>query len=256
MYFDTTQTNEYVGHIASLGRLASASKIDLFIIPDLLSIQSASAILSKSSKDGGANVLLGAQDCMWEESGPYTGEVSPKNLAQLGVKIIELGHAERRRLFGETNESVRKKAACAVKYGLIPLVCVGEVSKPPARGPASAAVGLAVREIEPQILSVLNAIPGSCEVIVAYEPVWAIGASQPADADHVCAVAAEIRRVALETGRRGRVRVLYGGSAGPGTFARLKRAVDGLFLGRFAHDVSNLKLVIEEMAEEAKSRAA
>ncbi|KAK3065425.1 hypothetical protein LTS18_009268 [Coniosporium uncinatum] len=240
MYFDLPTTQSYIAGVAELDDLAASQNVDLFVIPDFVSIVPSEQALR------GTAIMLGAQDCMWEASGAFTGEVSPLTLRQAGVKIVEMGHAERRRLFGESDESVAKKAAACAAQGLVPLVCVGEVQKP--RSPsASQAVGQAVEEVKGQVMSALRAVPGEAEVVLAYEPVWAIGASQPADADHVVGVTTEIRRMAAEMGRRGRVRVLYGGSAGPGTFERIKDGVDGLFLGRFAHDLGNLKKVIEEI---------
>ena len=126
---------------------------------------------------------------------------------------------------------------------MVPLVCVGEVTRETTS--ASAGVGRAVEECRVQVESVLKAVPDECEVIFAYEPVWAIGAKEPADADHVVNVTGELRRMAA--GRKGLTRILYGGSAGPGTFGKIKDGVDGLFLGRFAHDIHNLKKVIEEV---------
>ncbi|KAK4984050.1 hypothetical protein LTR50_006850 [Elasticomyces elasticus] len=238
-YFSLAQTAEYTRAIASLCPTASALNIDLFFIPDFISISPCATALAHSG------VRLGAQDCFWEDRGAYTGEVSPANLAEAGVKIVEVGHAERRQIFHETDKDVARKAAAIVKNGMVPLVCIGE--KTHASGPVSAAVGAAITECKPQIKAVMDAVPDDAEVILAYEPVWAIGAMQPANPDHVVAVVQGLR--GLVEGRRGLIRILYGGSAGPGTFKQLKSAVDGLFLGRFAHDINNLERVIQEMGE-------
>jgi triosephosphate isomerase len=238
MYFDLPSTAAYISSVASLSSTADAANLDLFVIPDFVSLVDAKSRLANT------NIQLGAQDSYSEDKGAYTGEVSPLTLSQAGVKIVEIGHAERRRLFGETDEDVAKKAEAVVKNGMVPLVCIGEKTK---GNVASAAVGLAVRECEPQIKAALSRLPDDAEVILAYEPVWAIGASEPAVADHVVAVTQNLR--ALVAGRKGRTRILYGGSAGPGTFKKLKDGVDGLFLGRFAHDVKNLEKVIQEMTE-------
>ena len=155
---------------------------------------------------------------------------------------MEIGHAERRADFGETNEWVTKKAGAAARNGLIPLVCIGERAH---HSVASAAVGASIEECKPQVTSVLAAVPDDAEVILAYEPVWAIGAQEPAHADHVLNVTKQLRK--LTAGRKGVTRIVYGGSAGPGTFAKIAEGVDGLFLGRFAHNIHNLKKVIEEV---------
>ncbi|GAB7355862.1 hypothetical protein MBLNU459_g6520t1 [Dothideomycetes sp. NU459] len=236
MYFDLPSTLAYVRSVSALSSLASQNNVDLFVIPDFISLLPSKDMLADTS------VMLGAQDGFWEDKGAYTGEVSPLNLSQAGVKIVEMGHAERRRIFHETDADVARKAAAAVKNGLIPLVCIGEKTHGQV---ASAAVALAIQECRPQIQAVLQAVPDDAEIIFAYEPVWAIGASQPAGADHVVAVTQQLRH--LTERRNGPVRILYGGSAGPGIFDKLKDGVDGLFLGRFAHDVKNLEQVIKEM---------
>jgi triosephosphate isomerase len=227
MYFDLPSTLSYVRGVLQLDGDAWNSRIDLFVIPDFVSLTESARILESSS------IMLGAQD---------TGEVSPLVLRQAGARIVEIGHAERRAQFGETDDWVAKKAGAAARNGLIPLVCIGEKTH---HNVASAAVGAAIAECKPQVMSVLAAVPDDTEVILAYEPVWAIGAKEPADPDHVVNVTKELRKLA--TGRSGVTRIVYGGSAGPGTFAKIAEGVDGLFLGRFAHDINNLKKVVEEV---------
>ncbi|KAF2201489.1 triosephosphate isomerase 2 [Delitschia confertaspora ATCC 74209] len=237
MYFDYQNSISYVQGVRELDGLAWNGRVDLFVIPDFVSLSESARILHSS------HIMLGAQDTHWEDKGAYTGEVSPLVLSQIGVKIVEIGHAERRAMFGETDETVAKKAAAAARNGLIPLVCIGERRH---NSIASAAVGMAVEECRPQVNSVLAAVPDDVEIILAYEPVWAIGAAEPADPDHVVHVTKELRK--LTTGRKGVTRIVYGGSAGPGTFSKIAEGVDGLFLGRFAHDIHNLKRVIEEVS--------
>lgn len=237
MYFDLPSTLRYMD---SISQLPPSSSLDFFVIPDFVSLVPSKQKLEESN----SFTWLGAQDCYIQDKGAFTGEVSPLTLSQAGVKIVEIGHAERRRLFGETDEDVGKKAEAIVRNGMIPLVCIGEKEK---SSIASQAVGIAVSECKPQIEAALSLIPDDAEVVLAYEPVWAIGAAEPAGADHVVAVTQNLR--ALVSGRKGRTRILYGGSAGPGTFEKLKDGVDGLFLGRFAHDVENLKKVIQEVSE-------
>ena len=128
--------------------------------------------------------------------------------------------------------------------GLIPLVCIGERTH---HNIASVAVGMAIGECRPQAMSVLATVPDDVEVILVYEPVWAIGAGKPVDADYVVNVAKELRMITES--RKGITRIMYDGSAGPGTFAKITAGVDGLFLGRFAHDIQNLKQVITEVGD-------
>ncbi|EAW13968.1 triose-phosphate isomerase [Aspergillus clavatus NRRL 1] len=258
MYFTPDRTLNYLRALLdpqnALLRPESRSKLLLALIPDFLTIYPCAQILKEHSTASSSNsnspstspaLLLGAQDCFWESSGAYTGEVSPQSLRAVGASIVELGHAERRAIFGETEAQTAQKAAAACASGLVPLVCVGEVTAP---GPvASAAVGRAVSECEAQIRPVIEAIPAEAPVIFAYEPVWAIGKPQPAGVEHVAAVVEGIR--AVIGSRAGQVRVLYGGSAGPGLWGPggLGKAVDGMFLGRFAHEIEGVKKVVREV---------
>lgn len=235
MYFDLDKSLQYIKGIKELDSYAKSLNVDLFVIPDFITILEARKTLA------GTDVMLGAQDAFWEDAGAYTGEVSPLVLSQAGVRIVEMGHAERRAIFGETDKQVGLKAAAATRNGLVPLICIGERTH---GSVASAAVGQAIEECRPQINAVISSVPDDAEIILAYEPVWAIGASKPADADHVVNVTQAIREMVSR--RKGTTRILYGGSAGPGTFSKLADGVDGLFLGRFAHDLKNLKQVISE----------
>ena len=236
MYFDLQSTFSYVRGVLQLDGEAWNACVDLFVIPDFITLMESARILEPS------HVILGAQDTHWEDKDAFTGEISPLVLRQAGVRIVEIGHAERRTLSGETDVSVAKKAGAVTRNGLVPLICIGEKTH---HNIASAAVGMAVQECRPQVTAVLAAIPDDADIIFAYEPVWAIGAAEPADPDHVVNVTKELRKLAA--GRSGVTRIVYGGSAGPGTFTRIAESVDGLFLGRFAHDINNLKKVIEEV---------
>ncbi|KAJ5994024.1 Aldolase-type TIM barrel [Penicillium sp. IBT 35674x] len=258
MYFTPGRTLEYMRGLLDpaneIVNPANSSKLLLALIPDFLTIWPCAEILkeyqTQLSAAGKTNLgpppfLLGAQDCMWEQSGAYTGEVSPASIRALGCSIVELGHAERRAIFGETDEQTARKAAATCAQGMVPLVCVGEITAPGAV--ASAAVGQAVSECAVLIRAVLDAIPAEAPVIFAYEPVWAIGQPKPAGVDHVAAVVEGIRGV---IGSRP-ARVLYGGSAGPGLWGEggLGKAVDGMFLGRFAHEIEGVRKVVREVEE-------
>ncbi|KAL1959148.1 hypothetical protein VTO42DRAFT_2653 [Malbranchea cinnamomea] len=276
MYFTPSRTLDYLKALLDpqneIVRQQNRSKLLVALIPDFLTIHPCSLILKQfeeglstaSSGPGGASstssgetssslpppFLLGAQDCFWEKLGAYTGEVSPQCLKEIGVSIVELGHAERRAIFHETDAEVGKKAAAVSAEGMVPLVCVGEVSAP--EGDAAAAVANAVKECVVQVQAVLEAIPAYAPVIFAYEPVWAIGKPAPAGVDHISGVVAGIRAAveAISGGKReGDVRVLYGGSAGPGLWGEggLGKAVDGMFLGRFAHEVEGVRKVVREV---------
>jgi triosephosphate isomerase len=200
-----------------------------FVIPSFPLLPAA------AEKLGGTGALLGAQNVAWAD-GPLTGEVPAGMLAELGIQLVEIGHAERRDLFGESDEVVALKYRAATQAGLIALLCVGE----PVRTSDSDAAEHCLQQVDAAIGDGANG-----RILIAYEPVWAIGAPEPADPAYVSRVVALVRE-RLATERPGLdASILYGGSAGPGLFSRLDD-VDGLFLGRFAHDVGNFARVLDE----------
>jgi triosephosphate isomerase (TIM) len=228
MYFALARTREWLLEASEV----VPDGVEFFAAPSYLAIPTALGVFP----DGTA-----AQDVSSEEPGPFTGEVSAAELAEAGVRYAEVGHAERRRLYGENDGVVAAKTAAALRRGLIPVLCVGETVNPADGGPDAADVAVA------QLLSALAAAPAG-RVIVAYEPVWAIGAAEPASEDHIRTVAAALRGARREEHDA----VIYGGSAGPGLLTRLGDAVDGLFLGRFAHDVTALGAVLDEALARAE----
>ncbi|KAL8690320.1 MAG: hypothetical protein Q9218_004213 [Villophora microphyllina] len=251
MYLDLPTTEKYISSLPQ-PPLSTA----LFVVPSYPALPAARKALDqlsrsapnlKDSSNTRTAVLLGAQNCSHEDSGAFTGEVSPLMLKQSGCDIVELGHAERRAApFNETDEMTALKAKAAARNNMIPLICIGERKR---SSIASEAVGLAIRECSVQINAVLEVLPEDGIVIFAYEPVWAIGQKEPAEKDHVLAVIGQLKQMVDAKGRKVIVRWLYGGSAGPGTWTELKSGIDGLFLGRFAHDMNNLEKVLKEVEE-------
>ncbi|MEU6643180.1 triose-phosphate isomerase family protein [Saccharomonospora sp. NPDC046836] len=234
MYFGHASTLDWCRAVAEIARHHQAIRTglaELFVLPSFPSIMGVAEIFA------GTPVRFGAQDLFWEDSGAFTGEVSGQQLRELGCTYVEVGHAERRRIFGEDAEIVARKTAAALRNGLVPVLCVGE----PERGPATEAAAWCRREVE----AALGYASGP--VTVAYEPHWAIGATEPAPDEHIAEVCA-----ALKQDLPGDVRVIYGGSAGPGLVTRLGSAVDGLFLGRFAHDPAAVATIVDEALALAK----
>jgi len=238
MYFDRPSASAWLEEVATVVGSHPAvreGRVGVFVLPAFPSIPVASAALE------GTPVAWGAQDLAWAELGPWTGEVSGVELAQWGCAFVEVGHAERRRHFGEDDEIVAAKTAAALVHGLVPVVCVGE----PARITADEAAIQCVRQLEAS-LAVADRDGSLGPIIVAYEPVWAIGVADPAGSEHIRTVAEALRQAVAEDPRLVGSRILYGGSAGAGLFDTLGPSVDGLFLGRAAHDVRVLEAVVEE----------
>jgi len=242
MYFGHHQSLDWCAQVAELSRThagVASGAVELFVIPGYLSVPAAVEIFA----DG--PVLVGAQDLATADTGAFTGEVSGVELAEIGARVVEVGHAERRRLFGETDDIVNQKTIAALRNGLAPVLCIGESVK---SDPAAAAA-----ESMRQVVSALADAPDG-RVIVAYEPVWAIGAAEPAPADYIRAVCAILRESVGTLGGREGSAVIYGGSAGPGLLTQLGADVDGVFLGRFAHNTTALGRVLDEAAQVAVTR--
>ena len=244
MYFGHGEARRWFERVAALAAehpAVESGTVECFVIPTYLQVLPALEAFAATP------VLVGAQDVATEDRGAYTGEVSAAELAEVGVRLAEVGHAERRRLFGETESLIAAKTAAALRNGVTPVLCLGEVEQ--------TASSDAAAEVVRQLHAALADAPDG-RVIVAYEPVWAIGAPEPAPSSHIVEVARALRRAIDGLAGRDGSLVIYGGSAGPGLLASLEGAVDGLFLGRFAHDPAALASVLDEAAELAAAREA
>lgn len=230
MYFERERTLDYVHAVASLVRNAPglADEVTLAVLPDFLTMAAVAEPVAA------AGMTLGAQNLAPEERGAFTGEVSGADLYALGARVVEIGHAERRTIFGESDAMVAQKVATATKLGLTPLLCIGE---PTHTNPDDAAK-LCVEQVHSALR---EAAPN--EIWLAYEPYWAIGAAKPAEPDYVSAVCDAIRDQLQDVPG---VSILYGGSAGTGLIQQLSESIDGLFLGRFAHDPKAFVAVAKE----------
>lgn len=234
MYLSAAETRRYVAHVSDLlGDLdADGVAVEVAVLPSFPLLESTALAL------GPRGGRWGAQDVAPSDHGAQTGEVAAGVLAELGCRYVEVGHAERRRLFGETRAVIDGKLAEVTGAGMVPLYCVGETER--AADPQAAA-RTCLADLDAAL-----AVVGDAEIVVAYEPIWAIGAAEPADPAYVRVVCDALRTRVGETNPA--ARVIYGGAAGPGTFAGLAGCVDGLFLGRFAHDTEALAEVIHEVA--------
>ncbi|ERK60894.1 triose-phosphate isomerase family protein [Leifsonia aquatica] len=237
LYLSVAETVDWA---ASLARIVSghpaAAVVDVFAAPSFPALPAVREALR------GSGVRLGAQNVFWQDSGAFTGEVSAGQLAEVGCSLVEIGHAERRRLFGETDEIVAAKAAAAHRAGLQPLICIGE--------PEEVSPHIAALEVIAQAEAAFadaDGPGGESPWLIAYEPHWAIGREDPAPAAHIATVLDALAEWGRTSGHR--QLLLYGGSAGPGLLTRLAErtaAVDGVFLGRFAHDPRAVAAVLDE----------
>jgi triosephosphate isomerase len=201
-------------------------RIQRFVIPPFTAVRQVKEILAASS------LKVGAQNMHWADQGAWTGEISPLMLKDCNLDLVELGHSERREHFGETDDTVGLKVEAAVRHGLIPLVCIGETLEDRESGRADEVLE---REVK-GALGRLAAAQRQATILLAYEPVWAIGENGiPATAEYADARQREIIAVAKSVlGRR--VPCLYGGSVNPANCAELIACphIDGLFIGRSA----------------------
>ncbi|KXF75762.1 triose-phosphate isomerase [Paramesorhizobium deserti] len=204
-------------------------RIQRFVVPPFTAVRQVKEALD------GTSVKVGAQNMHWADQGAWTGEISPVMLKDCNLDIVELGHSERREYFGETDETVGLKTEAAVRHGLVPLICIGETLDDRESGRAAEILARQVRGA----LSRLEGGQKHADILLAYEPVWAIGEKGiPATADYADARHAEIAAIAEEiVGRR--VPCLYGGSVNPGNCEELISCphIDGLFIGRSAWQV-------------------
>jgi len=245
MYFDAETTQVWCADVAALARRHEAvtgGTVSLFVMPSFTSLSKAVELLADTP------VLVGAQDLFWEDRGAFTGEVSGLDLKAIGCSFAEIGHAERRLVLGETAEMTSLKLAAAVRNSLTPVLCIGEREF---GSPLDAAENC-VRQLSEILATTFGDDYGhdspatETPIIVAYEPEWAIGVEEAASVEHIATVSSSLRELLRATPGFARSRLIYGGSAGPGLLTDLDGSVDGLFLGRFAHDSASLELVLDE----------
>ncbi|MFV0457906.1 MAG: triose-phosphate isomerase family protein [Actinomycetales bacterium] len=239
MYFSHEQTLDYcreLGDLALGSASVSSGATQLVVMPQFPSLPGAREALQPS------RIEVGAQDLAAHDSGAYTGEVSGSVLAEIGCRHVEVGHAERRRMFGETPEVVAAKTRAALRNGLIPWLCIGEAEQ---ATPDRAAV-----DCLEQVGAAVAGATDQGRLVLAYEPHWAIGAPRPAPTEYIVQVCHAIRDGLADAASQGLdVAIVYGGSAGPGLLTELGTAVDGVFLGRFAHHPRAVGDVIAEAAD-------
>lgn len=216
------EAKELISAIAPLVKDAGCEVVACTPFVDLASAQEAAA---------GTNIQIGAENCHWEKSGAYTGEISAEMLASMGVNIVIIGHSERRQYFGETDVTVQKRVRAALDAGLTVILCVGETLEQREQGITSELVAMQTK----------IALGGVSEeelkrVIIAYEPVWAIGTGKTAtaqQANEVCHTIREVIGAVYSQAAADGITIQYGGSMNAGNAAELlaQPDVDGGLIG-------------------------
>lgn len=211
--------------VKALVPLVADAEAEVVVCPPFVCLDAVGKVIK------GTNIKLGAQNVHFEKSGAFTGEISADMLLAMGVEYVIIGHSERRQYFGETDCTVNKRARAALAAGLKPIICVGESLAERENGITDELVGmqtkLALKEIEAEQLE---------QLVIAYEPIWAIGTGKTATAQEANATIGAIRRaIAQVYGEEAaqKVRIQYGGSMNPKNASELmaQSEIDGGLIG-------------------------
>ena len=214
--------------------------VDVSVHPPFTDIRSVQTVIESDKMD----MALGAQNCHWEDKGAFTGEVSPSMLAKLNVKYVIVGHSERRELFGETDEDVNRKARAVLAQEMTPILCCGETLEEREAGTTESKVEGQVRAGLAKITK--EQVGG---LVVAYEPIWAIGTGRTASAEDAQAVCGFIRGVVSSVAgaeAAASVRIQYGGSVKPTNAAELMAQpdIDGALVGGASLDPDDFSRIV------------
>ena len=223
MYKNQAETRSFFAAFKPL--VAGVTDCDIVVAPPFTNIPAA----VESAK--GTTIGISAQDVFWEKEGAFTGQISAGMLVEAGCRYSIIGHSERRQFFGETNETVQKKTKVALAAGLTPIVCIGEML-------ADREAGNTETVIEAQFKGSVGALTAEefSRILIAYEPVWAIGTGRTATPEIAAAVHKFVRQCAVaqfSTGHASALRILYGGSVKPDNIRGLmaQEELDGALVG-------------------------
>jgi len=217
----------------------AVTDIDMMIAPTFIALAAVFAAIKNSP------VALGAQNLYWENEGAYTGEISAPMLKSAGCQYCIIGHSERRQYFGETDETVNKKIKAAIKAGLQPVFCVGETEKERESGQT---LSILDKQIKKGLEGLVSAQLDS--LIIAYEPIWAIGTGKTATDDQAQEVHRFIRSLVKDNFGRAlsdSIRILYGGSVKPDNIASLMAMsdIDGALVGGASLSAESFSQIIK-----------
>jgi triosephosphate isomerase len=215
-------------------------RVDVVVCPPFTALRSVQTVIEADHLP----IRLGAQDVHWQQSGAYTGAVSPGMLRSLGVRFVIVGHSERRAMFGDDDAAVARKAAAVLDAGMIPIIAVGESLEQRESGATE-------QIITGQLDAALRGLASEtvATLVVAYEPIWAIGTGRTADPDVAGQASAQLRAaIAAGSGDQAAeaVRILYGGSVNPGNIAAFmaKRDIDGALVGGASLDPDQFAAIV------------
>ena len=218
--------------------IGTFTDIDMMIAPTFIALSAVFAAIKNSP------VALGAQNLYWEDEGAYTGEISAPMLKSAGCQYCIIGHSERRQYFGETDETVNKKIKAAIKAGLQPVFCVGETGKERESGQTLSILDKQIKKgLEGLVSEQLDWL------IIAYEPVWAIGTGKTATDDQAQEVHQFIRSLVknnFDQALSDSIRILYGGSVKPDNIAGLMSMpdIDGALVGGASLDAESFSKIV------------
>ncbi len=220
------------------GLVKSASEVDIMIAPSFTSLSQVSEALS------GSNIHVGAQNLSWHAEGAFTGDISPSMVVSTGCDHVILGHSERRQYFHETDETVNKRIVAAIKHHLVPVFCVGETE-------TERETNITFSVLDKQVTTGLQdiALEDLATLVIAYEPVWAIGTGKTATMEQAQEVHQFLRSLlekAYGSEFAQSVRILYGGSVKPGNIAELMSMpdVDGGLVGGASLDAETFSQIV------------
>lgn len=215
-------------------------RVDVVVCPPFTALRSVQTVIESDHLP----IRLGAQDVHWQESGAYTGAISPGMLRSLGVRFVIVGHSERRTLFGDDDAAVARKADAVITAGMIPIVAVGESLE-------QREAGTTEQVITGQVGAALRGLTGDqvANLVVAYEPIWAIGTGRTANPDIAGEATGALRgAIGRSHGEdvAAAVRILYGGSVNPGNIAAFmaKRDIDGALVGGASLDPDQFAAIV------------
>ncbi len=243
MNLTLSAAEKLAGDIESGYESGWADKVEAVVCPTYLQIPGVGSVLTDK-------VGLGAQDLFWEQDdGAYTGEVSTAMLKESGCGYVIIGHSERREYLGETDKMVGQKAQAALAAGLTPIICIGESKKQREAGQTN-------EFLEKQLLAAVDGIDQAdmARVIIAYEPIWAIGSGDPAsteDAEEVASLVREALTDKYSSLEAQQVRILYGGSAKADNIAGFvaQDNIDGALVGGASLDAGEFGGMLENVAK-------